>query len=130
MNGEGAREGDGRDYFHENTIGVTRETQISSSAMRFVFIDDYDRRSYNMGSWIFGYKSDGKHTLYDSISVWHFKKCNFSYADGHAAAYVWKDRRTHKASRYRALKEGEDVNPGDGSNNEDLRFLGEGYRAR
>lgn len=130
MNGEGARDGDVRDYFYENTIGVTRESQITSSATRFVFIDDFDSRSYNMGSWIFGYRDDGTHVLGDPISVWHFKKCNFSYADGHAESYVWKDQRTHKASRYRALKEGTNVDPGNGLNNEDLRFLGEGYRAR
>ena len=69
--------------------------------------------------------------LYDAISPWHPKKCNFSYADGHAEQYRWKDSRTHDY----ALKLLEGVKPpaesaGTTIDNEDIRFLAEGYRAR
>ena len=83
-----------------------------------------------MGSWIFGWNASGAHTMADPISVWHFKKCNFSFADGHAETRVWKDERTHKLSRYRALGEGAAIDAGNGLTNLDLRFLGDGYRAR
>ena len=128
MNGEYPSHYDERGH----NIRVTKDSQIKNSAAKFVFIDDFDPRSWNMGSWIFGFQANGAHTFSDPIGVFHFKKCNFSFADGHANAYVWKDRRTHKASRYRALGEGvsADANPGTALDNEDLRFLGRGYKPR
>ena len=126
MNGEYPSRYDERGF----NIRVTKDAQIRNSAAKFVFVDDFDPRSWNMGSWIFGYSATGAHTFSDPISVWHFKKCNFSYADGHADSYVWQDRRTHKLSRYRALGEGASVNAGTALDNPDLRFLGDGYKSR
>lgn len=119
--------------YRNSAIDATKESQITQPDSRFVFIDDFDARSYNMGSWIFGYNvsNPDAHQIADPISVWHFKKCNFSYADGHAETYSWKDQRTHKYCRYRALKEGDPINSaGTSKDNEDIRFLARGYRAR
>jgi len=124
MNGE-------KNYFKDK-IGAKKDSQIKNSASRFVFIDDFDGRSFNMGSWVFGYDVDypNNHKIFDKISVWHSKKCNFSYADGHAEAYRWKDERTNAYCKERALQTGTSVTVGTSGDNDDIRFLAKGYRAR
>ena len=86
-----------------------------------------------MGSWIFRYSDSNPndHKIADPISVWHFKKCNFSYADGHAEPYSWKDQRTHLYSRHRALGEENGVtDAGTNADNVDVQFLARGYKAQ
>ena len=111
---------------------VTKETQIINPGGKFVFSDDFDRRSYNMGSWIFRIDANGNHRFFDPIAVWHFKKCNYSYADGHAEQYSWKDLRTHQYAKYVVFGEPEDEITNDEAciDNPDVLFLARGYKAR
>lgn len=111
---------------------VTRDTEIRNSSGKFVFMDDFDGRSFNMGSWIFRIYVSGNDRFYDPIAVWHSKKCNFSYADGHAESRVWEDLRTYKYAKYRIFGRPEDAITNDEAcvDNADVFFLGQGVRAR
>lgn len=124
----------GEPFYQTKGHVVTKDSQIKQSDARFVFIDDFDSRGFNMGSWTFHYdvNNPGNHSLGDPISVWHFKKCNFSFADGHAESYVWKDENTHKGCIM--VAEGDTAGgralAGTSSTNEDIRFLAQGYIAK
>ena len=111
---------------------VKRETQIRIPSGKFVFMDDFDRRSFNMGSWIFVYDEGGDHRFYDPIGVWHFKKGNFSYADGHAEMRAWKDYRTHQFAEYCVFGYPEDAITNDEAciDNPDVLFLANGFKAK
>ena len=112
-------------------VSVKKETQVSQPDSTFVFIDDFDRRGWNMGSWIFNYdpSNPNNHKIADPISVWHTKKCNFSYADGHAETYVWKNNDTHKYCVERAEGGSTTVPTPTSGNNQDVRYLAQGYKA-
>ena len=83
---------------------------------------------------MFGYdlSNPDNHRIGDPVSVWHFKKCNFSYADGHADAYRWKNQNTHEG--FVMIAEGQKEKGrelvGNSGENEDIRFLARGYRAK
>lgn len=129
MNGERG----GGSYFQDE-IGVTKDTKIKSPDSRFVFIDDFDSRGFNKGSWSFYYplSNPNNSTIADPVSVWHFKKCNFSYADGHVESYVWRNQDTHKGCIM--IAEGDSAAGrtlvGTSGTNDDIRFLAQGFRAR
>ena len=119
----------GEFYPFTDPYTVTKESEIKNSSGKFVFMDDFDRRSFNMGSWIFNPTTS---RFYDPIAVWHSKKCNFSYADGHAESRVWEDLRTYKYAKYIVFGRPEDAITNDAAcvDNADVFFLGQGYRAR
>lgn len=122
MNGEERPE-------HTN-IRVTKETQIRNSAGKFVFMDDFDNRSWNMGSWQFTYSSSGSHEFSDPIAVWHFKKCNFSYADGHVDSRRWEDPRTIEFAKGFIGTPTTLTRTSASTNNADVLFLAQGFKAR
>jgi prepilin-type N-terminal cleavage/methylation domain-containing protein/prepilin-type processing-associated H-X9-DG protein len=131
MNGE--RVGFVSNSYFQKEIGATKDTKITSPDSRFVFIDDFDRRGINMGSWSFNYllSNPSNSTIADAISVWHFKKCNFSYADGHTESYVWRNQDTHKGCVMIAAGDAAGYAlTGTSGTNEDVRFLAQGFRAR
>ena len=122
----------GEDYQHTEPYTVRRESQIRIPSGKFVFMDDYDCRSFNMGSWIFTYDEGGGHRFFDPIGVWHFKKGNFSYADGHTEMRSWKDYRTHQYAKYMVFGYSEDEITNDEAcdGNPDVLFLANGFKAK
>lgn len=119
----------GEEYSFVKPYRVTKEAQISNASSKFVFMDDFDKRSFNMGSWIFNPETN---LFYDAVAVWHPKKCNYSYADGHVEGRKWKDLRTHKYARYVVYGDADDeiTNKDACDNNDDVRFLSAGFRAK
>ncbi len=108
-------------------IYVTRSNQITSPAVKYVFMDDFDNRGWNMGSWIFGYAA---HRFNDPIAYWHPKKNAFSFADGHAETVEWRDPRTVQYAR-KFVGMADDISSEAAStNNLDVDFLARGYKAK
>jgi prepilin-type N-terminal cleavage/methylation domain-containing protein/prepilin-type processing-associated H-X9-DG protein len=121
MNGEIS----GRDYL--KVIFVTQEIEIKIPALRFVFMDDFDNRGWNMGSWQFDYPNK---QFSDPIAYWHDKKCNFSYADGHVDSRKWEDPRTVQyAKKY--IQQAPEIDAGTArTKNLDVDFLYRGLTLR
>lgn len=108
-------------------IYVTKESQIRIPSNKFVFMDDFDNRSWNMGGWMFDHVNG---VFEDPIAVWHFKKCNFSYADGHVSARRWVDQKTIDFAKYFIGESDLDDRGEASANNDDVLFLAEGFKPR
>lgn len=66
---------------------------------RLVFIEEYDDRGFNQGSFL-QFKSTGNPLIWGDIPAFFHKNGTvMSYADGHATYKIWNDRRTLKAKR-------------------------------
>jgi len=112
---------------HSVDVYVTKKTQIRVPTERFVFMDDFDNRGWNMGSWVFNHRG---REFEDPIAYWHDKQCNFSYADGHAARRKWVDPRTVQFAR-QYIGEARDISRSFASqNNADVDFLYRGMSLR
>lgn len=121
MNGE---------YYLDSSIAVKKISQVTSPAEKFVFLDDFDNRGWNMGSWIFGYNTNPNNCrFFDPIAYWHLNKGVFSYADGHVGTHDWQDPRTIQyAASFVGLAD--PINSTTASyNNPDVDFLARGYKS-
>ena len=86
---------------------IRRRTQIKRPGERLVYVDEGKTSTqswtiyYNQASW------------WDTPPVRHGEGTNFSFADGHAEYWKWRDKRTvklaHGASEYAALDDNQDI---------------------
>ncbi len=76
-------------YQHIKKLGqLTNPTEV------MVFIEEYDDRGYNIGS--FAVEPFPNYTWTDTVAVWHKRGTCLSFADGHAEYWQWTDPRTLK----------------------------------
>jgi prepilin-type N-terminal cleavage/methylation domain-containing protein len=85
-------------------------SQIPHTSSAFVFIEEYDPRGYNEGSFVLYNSGD---QWVDYPVHWHSSGAVLSFADSHADYYHWDDPRTSKIHDFYA------VTP----NNRDLKRL-------
>jgi prepilin-type processing-associated H-X9-DG protein len=126
MNGEG--------FYVSKGDMATKDTHIKLPSNKFVFMDDFDERSFSIGCWVFGYQN---RRFRDPVAIWHSKKAVFSYADGHAKFYKWKDERSYRYAKttvYNLLATDPDyitnVDASENPVNEDAVFIAAGYTPR
>jgi prepilin-type N-terminal cleavage/methylation domain-containing protein/prepilin-type processing-associated H-X9-DG protein len=81
---------------------ITKLTKARSQ--RLVFIEEYDERGVNLGSffnWNYSGTGTGTDNLWGDVPAFFHKKGSvMSFADGHAQFKVWSDRRTLTARRF------------------------------
>jgi prepilin-type N-terminal cleavage/methylation domain-containing protein len=65
--------------------------QVRRTSESFVFIEEFDPRGSNLGSFVLYNKGD---QWVDYVVSWHNKGTCLSMADGHAEYYKWVDTRT------------------------------------
>ncbi|WP_428940469.1 prepilin-type N-terminal cleavage/methylation domain-containing protein [Fontivita pretiosa] len=95
-----------------NTPVVTKlGPQVKSD--RLVFIEEYDERGFNRGSFL---QLPSGYLWGDIPAFFHVKGTNMTFVDGHGEFRIWTDRRTFKAKRF------PDPNAQQ-PNNQDLRRL-------
>jgi prepilin-type N-terminal cleavage/methylation domain-containing protein/prepilin-type processing-associated H-X9-DG protein len=74
---------------------VRKFNEIFTPADKFVFLENIDTRSWNMGSWMFNYgdimANPPTHSWGDSMAVFHNDRNTFAFADGHAEKHKWED---------------------------------------
>ena len=104
------------DYFNgtwdpPNYPKVKYLTAIKNPVATYVFIEEFDARGYNEGSFVID-KYPGN-TWIDYPAPWHLGAGMISFADGHALAWVWSDPRTSRIPDHYAVQ----------PNNPDLRQL-------
>jgi prepilin-type N-terminal cleavage/methylation domain-containing protein len=92
-----------------NVPSVRRVTQVRSS-QTMVFVEEYDPRGYNMGSFLLPRNGD---MWIDWPVNWHNRGACVSFADSHVEYFRWADKRTVEIRDFLA------VTP----NNPDLKML-------
>ena len=88
---------------------VNNVARIRESSRTFVFVEEFDPRGYNLGSFLL--LNAGEMWIDFPVS-WHNRGACISFADGHVEYFRWKDPRTEKVTFL-------SVTPG----NADLRLL-------
>ena len=74
-----------------NVPSVNNITRIRESSRTFVFVEEFDPRGFNMGSFLMFSSGD---LWIDFPASWHNRGACFSFADGHVDYFRWADRRT------------------------------------
>ena len=75
-------------------IPHTSLAEIKSPGDKYVFLEEMDGRSYNMGSWVVWPLELGIEEWIDPLAIWHNEKSTLGYADGHAEKHIWRDQVT------------------------------------
>jgi len=75
------------------TVMLTKKTAIKDAPYRFVFLDDGGTAGQTLGGWTTYADRD---EWWDPPPIRHADGTAFSYVDGHAKAWKWKDSRTIK----------------------------------
>jgi prepilin-type N-terminal cleavage/methylation domain-containing protein/prepilin-type processing-associated H-X9-DG protein len=75
---------------------IVRKMGPQLKANRLVFIEEYDERGFNQGSFV----QIATGNLWGDIpGFFHKKGSNMAFADGHGEYKLWSDERTFKATR-------------------------------
>jgi prepilin-type processing-associated H-X9-DG protein/prepilin-type N-terminal cleavage/methylation domain-containing protein len=88
---------------------VNNIARIRYTSRTMVFVEEFDPRGWNMGSFLLFSTGD---MWIDCPVSWHNRGANVSFADGHVEYFQWSDRRT-------VTLHGLDVTP----NNPDMKLL-------
>lgn len=75
-------------------------SKIPHPSSALVFIEEYDPRGYNLGSFVLYNSGD---QWVDYPVHWHSHGANFSFADSHAEYFHWDDPRTSKIKDFFAV---------------------------
>jgi prepilin-type N-terminal cleavage/methylation domain-containing protein/prepilin-type processing-associated H-X9-DG protein len=104
---------------------LNKTLQIKSPAMRYVFLEDADPRTYVEDSFELYIKLD---IWSDPVSVAHLGKSGFAFADGHAEQRRWSDETV---KWFKAFKGWNGVStqmqPVTVNGKEDLKWMKQGY---
>lgn len=81
------------DFYDCGGNGIqTSVANIEPPEEKMLFVGfNYDRRYYNIDTWSY---IPGDHKYWDPLANFHDNGCTFSFVDGHAELYKWKDRRS------------------------------------
>ncbi|MBN2130389.1 MAG: prepilin-type N-terminal cleavage/methylation domain-containing protein, partial [Sedimentisphaerales bacterium] len=69
-------------------VSVKRLTEITRPAEHYIFVEDYDPRGVNMGSWTM-FVEEG--AWLDPLAIWHNRRSTLGFADGHVEIHPWHD---------------------------------------
>ncbi|HEX8911237.1 MAG TPA: type II secretion system protein [Humisphaera sp.] len=83
---------------------VQKLSQVRKTTEVFVFIEEWDRRGFNQGSFVIdAYPS---YRWVDYPAVFHGTGTTFTFADGHAEIYNWDEKRTREIQTNYAVHDG------------------------
>ena len=88
MNGETAYDNNGKS-FPDRVAEIFDE--ILRPAQMYVFVEESDNRTWNVGSWIINFNAG---EWIDPLAGWHNDRNTLGFADGHAEKLRWQDERT------------------------------------
>ena len=103
-------------------------TSIKQPAQSYLFLEDgYDGKADSNYGWSFKYTMGRSNPngweWWDPMGAYHTDGCTFSYVDGHAEKYKWKDSRS---VQYFEDRESMDRSQA-GENNEDIGYMLRSY---
>ena len=82
---------------HNGLFSVKLLQEIINPTRKYIFVEDYDPRGYNLGTWSMHDPLQlDKFDWEDPLATWHNNRTTLSFADGHAEKHVWTDGRTVK----------------------------------
>jgi hypothetical protein len=107
-------------------------TEITSTSMTFLTLEDADNRGYNNGTWVVRWNSGatpGSFTWVDPPAVYHVYANSFSFADGHVEMHKWSDS-TIIAAGLKAASGQAAFNFSGPTSGRDYQYIRDRYRHR
>ena len=92
--------------------------EIRKPAEKYVFVEETDNRTWNVGSWIMNYTAG---EWIDPLAGWHNDRSTLGFADGHAAKIRWRDDRTIEMNEEQLFNQNHPDSP-------DMFFMLQGYQ--
>jgi prepilin-type N-terminal cleavage/methylation domain-containing protein/prepilin-type processing-associated H-X9-DG protein len=114
----GGMNGEDKNLFNRRAIEVYDE--IKTPSTKFVFVEEADDRSWNIGSWVVWATGD---SWIDPLAIWHNKRSTLGFADGHSEKHRWLDERTIQLAEDWSTPRNQPGNP-------DLLYMQKGYQLR
>jgi prepilin-type N-terminal cleavage/methylation domain-containing protein/prepilin-type processing-associated H-X9-DG protein len=68
---------------------LKRWSELKNPSLKYVFVEEPDKRGYNEGSWVMVVKG---RSWVDPLAMWHNKKSTYAFADGHGETHQWTDK--------------------------------------
>ncbi|MBE0534327.1 MAG: prepilin-type N-terminal cleavage/methylation domain-containing protein [Phycisphaerae bacterium] len=118
---------------HDSVDGVRNKAKtlssIRSGGQRILFVEDqYDSNYFNSDAWSY---IPYDRAFWDPLGNYHNKSCTFSFIDGHAELYKWRDKRSIEFMSNRALAKQNGYGKGDVQvGNVDFEWLDAHYPAK
>ncbi len=101
---------------------VDKFNEIYTPSSKYVFLENTDRRGWNMGSWIMN-GIGNQPSWIDPLAVFHNDRSTFGFADGHAEKNQWRDKSTIEMSKAQV---GRPINWSAGEG-QDILWMQKGY---
>ena len=102
----------------------TKVAEIPEPSMSMVFVEEQDRRSENIGTWVINVPTG----WVDPFAVAHGNDSSFSFADGHSENHKFTDPKLLKNTRAQSEGGGIFYLPGGTAKNPDFKWVHERYR--
>lgn len=99
-------------------VPVEMIDEIKQPGSKYVFVEESDKRKWNIGSWVLNPKNKDK--WIDPLAPWHNKRSTLGFADGHAEKHRWLDEDTIRMCEEQIFNMSD---PGS----EDLEYMHRGY---
>lgn len=95
-------------------------SEIRNPGKKYIFLEEADRRGWNIGSWVMNL--DRTDQWVDPFSIWHNEKSTLGFADSHAEKHKWVDNSTIEMSE--TQENFKDIPSNEG---EDYRYMMSGF---
>jgi len=95
--------------------------EIRNPGNKYVFVEEGEGRTWNMGSWVLNPKNP--ECWVDPLSIWHNERSTLGFADGHAEKHRWLDERTIKMAEEQKHSQCHSGSP-------DVAYMHQGYAYR
>lgn len=102
-----------------------KTTEITEPSNAFVFIEESDSRSYNMGTWVMDVSPPG---WVDGFAIFHGSVTTFALADGHVESHKWLETSTIVAATAFAAGKDSFYWAGGNAKNRDFRWVYDRYK--
>jgi prepilin-type N-terminal cleavage/methylation domain-containing protein len=98
-----------------------KTSEVALPSQAFVFVEEWDHRGYNVGTWAFNIDTPG---FQDTFAIFHGDVTTFSFVDTHVELHRWLEQSTIKAAKTYT----HNWAIGDPKTNRDFRWLWDHYQ--
>jgi prepilin-type N-terminal cleavage/methylation domain-containing protein len=111
----------GTDYL---VTSATKQSDLPSPALIYVFVEEADSRGYNEGTWEFDVMTPQSR---DGVACFHNDKGTLSFDDGHAEPHKWLDSQTIQNGILSGSGQAMNFTLGQAAGPDDAKWLQRGY---
>jgi hypothetical protein len=90
-------------------------SQLKNPSDKYILVEETDGRGFNMNSWCINPDTNDPSWI-DCLAIWHNKRGNLGFSDGHGEKHRWVDERTIQMAE-------DQINSISSPGNEDMLYM-------